>query len=176
MNSSTVSTFLVISCVVAVVIGANYQVFTKQELIDKFPLHDVNFQAHGAVNLKFREDCNTSMIPPDNGAGDYGDLIYKKESENSDKLLLREIFVNENVTSDEQIVFWSKKFQSKCVTNVKALNFGRDRAFAKSIYVNFTEYNGDTVDINVLIPVRKQVRMFIEVFGYEMYAPKYCDY
>lgn len=174
MNSSTVLTFLVCLCILAAVIEAKYQAFTKQQLIDWFPLHDANFQEHAVINSEYRDDCNTSIIPPDDGSSSFGDLIYS-EPRNLDKVLLNEIFLNYNVSSDEHIVFWKKRFYKKCVSHVKVLNFGRERAFAKSISISHEKYDGDTVDIIVLIPANKEVRMIFEAFGYDMYAPKYCD-
>ncbi|KAF2894941.1 hypothetical protein ILUMI_11237 [Ignelater luminosus] len=175
MNNPTAVTVLVSVCAaVAVAIQSNVQVFTKQQLIDKLPLHDGNFQAHAAISSQYREDCNSSIIPPDDGAGSYGDLIYS-EPRSLDDLLLREIFVNYNVSNEEQIVFWNKMFWSKCVNHVKVLNFGRDRAFTKYVYVNNTMHQGGNVDINLLIPVGKEVRMFFEVFGRDMYALTSCD-
>lgn len=165
MNSSTILTFLVSLCVVAAVIETNYEVFTKQELIDKFSLHDGNFQAHSAINLGYPEDCNSSIIPPDNGSGSYGDLMYSRR-EYRDELLHRETFVNYNVSNHEDIVFWYGNFSTRCVTHVRSLNFGRERAWTKSIHVgNNNTYN--TVEINVLVPVNKTVRMFFEIYGHQ---------
>ncbi|KAF2894942.1 hypothetical protein ILUMI_11238 [Ignelater luminosus] len=176
MTSSTILTFLFSLCVVAAVIGANYEIFTKQQLIGKFPFHDGNFQAHAAINPGYPEDCNSSIIPPDDGSGSYGDLTYYSKPHLNDKLLLREIFINRNVSSQEQVVFWNEFFINTCVTHVKALNFGRDRAFTRSIYVNNTRHKGGNVDINVLILANNVVRMFFEVVGHVVFKPYDCDF
>ncbi|KAF2894940.1 hypothetical protein ILUMI_11236 [Ignelater luminosus] len=174
MNSSTIVTFLVSVCVLAAVIESNVQVFTKQQLIDKLPLHEGNFQAHAAINTGYPEDCNSSIIPPDDGSGAYGDLIYMQGNQLG-SLLLSEILLNVNISSEEEIVFWKQMFYSKCVSHVRVLNFGRERAFTKYIYANYTKSEGTNVDINVIIPANKAVRMIIEVYGKGAFGPKYCD-
>ncbi|KAF2905373.1 hypothetical protein ILUMI_00806 [Ignelater luminosus] len=97
MNGSTILTFLVSLCVAAAVIETNYEVFTQQQLTDRFPLHDANFQVRCAINTGYPEGCNSSLIPPDNGNGSYGDLMYSRR-DYKDKLLLRETFVNYDVS------------------------------------------------------------------------------
>lgn len=174
MITSTLSTFLVCIFVLAAATDGDYQVFTKQQLIDRYPLYDPNFQAHAAINSAYREDCNTSIIPPDDGSASYGDLIYSKPRK-LDTALHKEVFVNYDVSSEEYIVFWSRMFHRECVSHVRVLNFGRERAFAKSINVEYQGSQGEKVDIILLIPANKEIRMIIEAYGYDMYAPEYCN-
>lgn len=177
MNSPIVLTLLVSLCVVAAITESKYEVFTKQQLIEKLLQPNSNYQGRGAINSKYRyrEDCNSSMIPPDDGSPSYGDLIYTKAINESDTEVYTGIFVNE-VSNEEQIVFWSTLVKHKCVSHVKALNFGRQRAFTKSLYVTNKRYEGGLIHINLLIPADEHIRMIFEVTGREMYAYTECNY
>lgn len=146
MKTSTLIALLASLCMAAAFIETSYEVYTVPLL-------------YGFL----RNDTNSSIIPPDDNSGSYGDLFHSTKR-NGDELLHRETFVNYNASKFEEIVFWYGRFNTSCVTHVRSLNFGRERAWTKSIDVS--GHSNVIVEINLLIPSNKTVRLFFEVYGY----------
>ncbi|KAF2905372.1 hypothetical protein ILUMI_00805 [Ignelater luminosus] len=94
-------------------------------------------QLHGFL----RNDTNSSIIPPDDNNGFNDDFLHSQIYAD-DALLYREMFVNDNGSKSEEIYFWYGNFIMSCVTHVRSLNFGRERAWTKSIHVENNENDG----------------------------------
>jgi len=163
MGSSTVIILLAFFCMVTAIFDTSYRTYTKQDLVDGLFNRDQRYKDERTVNRGYPEDCNTTLAPPDDLSGDFGDLLYRWRQP-GDELLLRETFLNDKESYKEQIVFWSGNFNRTYITSVRSLNFGRERGWTRSIHV----YNKTSVDvdINVIIPANTTVRLFFEVYGY----------
>ncbi|KAJ8947565.1 hypothetical protein NQ314_008577 [Rhamnusium bicolor] len=72
-------------------------------------------------------------VPPDNG-GNYGDLVHRYR-EDRDRLLLREVIINQVLSSDEQDIHWSVSISGAKISSVRVLNFGRERGYCLRIDV-----------------------------------------
>lgn len=115
-------------------------------------------------NIQFNKNGNPvdTQIATNRRTGNdnFGDLIYKWR-ENRDRLLLREVVINRELTSDESDLVWYATIPGARISSVRALNFGRSRGACYRIDVA-----GSEVQVVIRIPPLGDPRIMIEVYGY----------
>ncbi|XP_072389311.1 uncharacterized protein [Diabrotica undecimpunctata] len=95
----------------------------------------------------------------DNG-GNYGDLVFRNRDQR-DQLLVREVVILNSRSSGAQELIWTVSIPGARISSVRALNFGRERAFCYSI-----EVAGGDARVVLQIGPRSDPRVMIEVYGY----------
>nr|CAI5845835.1 unnamed protein product [Callosobruchus analis] len=108
---------------------------------------------------KLEERLGDPGVPPDNG-GNYGDLVYRRRS-NQDTLLLRELVLNQDLSSATVDIRWVVSIPGSTITSVRVINVGRERGYCLRIDVQ-----GGDVQVFIRIPPLYDPRIFIEVYGY----------
>ncbi|CAH1970110.1 unnamed protein product [Acanthoscelides obtectus] len=141
----TCGLFIVLGLISVVVAGELHEYKTEVELLTD--------------ERKVEERLDDPGVPPDNG-GNYGDLIYRQRS-NQDTLLLRELVLNQDLSSSTVDLRWVVSIPGSTITSVRVINVGRERGYCLRIDVQ-----GGDVQVFIRIPPYRDPRIFIEVYGY----------
>lgn len=118
-----------------------------------------DFQNSSNVNIVFANDeFEYDYIPDDNG-GNYGDLLLSQR-QFGDVLIFRETIINE-VSGNFQDLQVKGSLRGVRITHLRALNFGRERAYVYRLWYT------DSGDVGAVMTIRPnfQVRVFIEIYG-----------
>lgn len=132
---------------------ANYTIITET-VPHKASAETIQFNKNGLpVTSEVSENPRAT-------SDNYGDLIYRWR-ENKDTLLVREVVINRELTSEESDLIWYVTVQGARITSVRVLNFGRSRAACYRIDVA-----GGDVQVVIRVPPLGDPRILIEVYGY----------
>lgn len=93
----------------------------------------------------------------------WGDLV-SFHRQLDDKLLLRAVYINERRNRDQEIVL--EDHVRGNVTQVRGLNFGRQRGYIKAIRTA-ADAGGTKIEVTLWIRAGYEVRILFEVYGYE---------
>lgn len=101
----------------------------------------------------------TGTIPGDYG-GNYGDLQFYATTNNGE-LYLRDTIIN-GITNQNVLVYYYRTIPAGVtIRDVKFLNFGRQRGYARSAAFSTT---GRYVEGEILVPSGYEIRMFVEIY------------
>lgn len=134
--------------------------FTIQNNENNTKWHQISFKNISDFQVVTTAEEITEIIDdiPEDDGGNYGDLLHL-ERKGGDSLILRETIINQ-ISHGPQDLRISGYLPPK-ITHIRALNFGRERAFVYMIANNENGY----VQINMAIKAKLQVRVSIEVYG-----------
>ncbi|KAL3284483.1 hypothetical protein HHI36_018644 [Cryptolaemus montrouzieri] len=100
-------------------------------------------------------------LPDDDGTTNWGDLVHGNR-QSGDSLIVRDLIIYPTVNSLDLHIDYNPAFRNhRNITSVRFINVGRQRAFCVEIYIY---YYG--IEVDLIIPAFKDVRVFLEVYGF----------
>ncbi|KAL3284490.1 hypothetical protein HHI36_018651 [Cryptolaemus montrouzieri] len=101
-------------------------------------------------------------LPDDDGTTNWGDQV-RKTRQDGDSLLLRDFVIWPKISSKNQYMEYSAFSTTPLnITSARFINVGRQRAYCVDLIVN-----DDGIDIYYIIPPEKDMRVFVEIYGFQ---------
>ncbi|ENN76175.1 hypothetical protein HUJ04_002319 [Dendroctonus ponderosae] len=150
-----------LSQVNSVAIGQNFDYLTK--IVSKVSSLDVGPNGTWTVPVVGETEKFLARYPGGKRPSletNSGDLIYSTRQPD-DMLLIRDIFVPDTVDESRRDLFWNAVIPGGKITQVRALNFGDEKAFATNI-----EVNKGSVRLYFTIQPQADPRVIFEVYGF----------
>lgn len=138
--------------------GRNYNIFKLSKI-----KHRNSTSFWSSDNRATVEKLYAGGVPKDNGKDNHGDLEFVGTLSNG-TLIDRQTIVNDDY-EDDVVIRYNRTLPGYYVTDMKVLNFGRQRGYCHSANI---WHRAGKVDAEIIVLKGKAVRMFIEIYGWRV--------